>query len=339
MNLKNKTVLITGATGLIGSNLVIKLMHIGGIKVIANARNEEKLKELFKEYIDNPLFSIYINDISVPFNFSETIDLIYHAASPQENKIINDYPLDVIFPNIFGTKNCLDFILKQEKELGIKARLILFSSVTIYKNITDQEISVEESDTEITDKIENNSACYSQSKRMIEVIANSYFKQFSVDIISARLSTVYGHSVFKTETAFFDFIKLAITGKDISINNPLIPKRDNIYIEDALNALIILAEKGKSGEAYNISSNNELGNYASIVDIADLIVNITNKYRRKNNLNEIKLIVPKTNSNDVKPGLIMNNKKLKSLGWNLLYSLETGLSETIETNINFMDHK
>jgi nucleoside-diphosphate-sugar epimerase len=332
---KNKTILVTGATGLIGSNLVKRLMKTSEIRVIANARNEQKLKELFSEYLNNPFFIIYAHDISIPFSFSEKIDLIYHAASPQENKIINNQPLDVIFPNIFGTKNCLDFILKQERELGIKCRMILFSSVTVYKNITNKEITVKESDTEITDKIENNSACYSQSKRMIEVIANGYFKQFGVDIVSARLSTVYGDSEFKTETAFFDFIKLATAGENISINNPLIPKRDNIYIEDALNALLILAEKGEKGDVYNVSSNKELENYASICDIAESIVNITNQYRRKSNLNEIKLIIPKTNSKNIGSSLILDNTKLKSLGWELLYSLEKGLTKTIEANINF----
>ena len=329
----SKTILVTGATGLIGSNLVIKLMKMGGIKVIANARNEEKLKELFFEYINNPLFSIYAYDISIPFNFFEKIDIIYHAASPQENKIINNKPLDVIFPNIFGTKNCLDFLLNQEKEVGLKGRLILFSSVTIYSNNTTNDLIVKESDTAVTDKIENNSAAYSQSKRMIEVIANGYKKQFNTDVVTARLSTVYGNSMFKTETAFFDFVKKVSNGEDLTVNNPLVPRRDNIYIDDALEALLILAEKGISGDVYNISSNNELGNFASVYEIAEQIVKITNEFRIMKQHHAIKLNAPLVDFAKRSPGVILDNSKLRLLGWNLKTSLYEGLKTTIMQNI------
>lgn len=328
------TILVTGATGLIGSNLVHKLMEIGGIKVIANGRSQDKLQTIFEDYIDSPLFSTYAHDVSSPFELPNyNIDYIFHAASPLENKIIKNEPLNVINPNIFGTINCLNFLLNQYQNIGLKGRLILFSSVTVYANYSNENLIVKETDTNVTDKIENISASYSQSKRMSEVIANAYKKQYNSDIVSARLSTVYGDSKFKPETAFFEFIKNAISGEDISVNNPLVAKRDNIYVDDVINALLVLAEKGDSGDVYNVSSNNELGNFASVYDIAKAIVDITNQFRKSKNLNDIKLISPSRDLTKITPGLILDNSKLKTLGWNLKTSLSDGLYKTIMKNI------
>lgn len=331
---KNKTILVTGATGLIGSNLVKRLMEIEGIKVIASSRSYDKLQALFSDYLENPLFSIYTHDVSDAFDLEEfPLDIIFHAASPQENKIIRDTPVDVINPNIFGTINCLELLKKQEKKSGVKGRLVLFSSVTVYANDSKLDKVVNELETSVTDKLENDSAPYSQSKRISEVIANAYKKQFDCDTVIARLSTVYGDSKFKTETAFFDFIQKAVSGEDLSVNNPLVPRRDNIYIDDALDALLIIAEKGISGEPYNVSSNNQLGNFASVYEIAKNIVNITNEFRVEKNLDLIKFNTIPSDLLKRNPGLILDNSKLQLLGWNLKTSLLDGLRKTIIKNL------
>jgi len=333
----NKRVLVTGATGLIGSNLVNKLMTIKGVKVIASSRSYDKLKNLFSGYLKNPLFSIYPHDVSDSFDLEEfPIDIIFHAASPQENKIIRDTPVDVINPNIFGTINCLELLKKQEKKSGVKGRLVLFSSVTIYANDSKLDKVVNETDTSVTDKLENDSAPYSQSKRISEVIANAYKKQFDSDTVIARISTVYGDSKFKTETAFFDFIQKAIYGQNLSINNPLVPRRDNIYIDDALDALLIIAERGISGDSYNVSSNKQLGNFASVYEIAKNIVDITNEFRVEKNLDLIKFNTIPSDLSKRNPGLILDNSKLQLLGWNLKISLLDGLRKTIIKNLEVM---
>ena len=134
----------------------------------------------------------------------------------------------------------------------------------LFRSNTENDIIVNESDTQITDYLSSPNACYSQSKCMIEVIVQSYKKQYDLDIVISRFSTVYGSTKSIPDTAFYEFIKKAVSGKDILINNSSMPRRDNIYIDDAVNAIMIICEKGESGEVYNVSSNGEKRNYLAV---------------------------------------------------------------------------
>ena len=204
---ENKTVLITGATGLIGSHIVDRLMELDNVRVIALSRNEEKLEIGFSKYLNDPRFRIIVGNIQENLEIDEKVDYIFHAASPMESKVIKNKPLDVINPNILGTINCLELLRKQKEEKGISGRMILFSSVTVYGNVTNNDIVVSEENTNVTEKLENLSAPYSQSKRMAEVIALAYYRQLEIDVVICRFSTVYGYTRFIPDTAFFEFIK------------------------------------------------------------------------------------------------------------------------------------
>lgn len=327
-----KTVLITGATGLIGSHIVDKFMSMKDVNVIALGRSAGKIENGFAEYLSSNMFNYIEQDISKPLNIPNvTIDYIFHAAGPMENKIIVNTPLDVINPNIYGTQNCLEYLRKQEIEKKVKGRIVIFSSVTIYGNISNDDIVVNEVDTAVTEKLDTTGEPYSQSKRISEVIARAYHRQYGTDIIIARFATVYGDTRFLPDTAFFEFIRKATSGKDIVINSSGAKRRDNIYIDDVISALICLIEKGKSGEAYNISSNGELGNFAAIDEIAKVVVEIANKKVNVNRAKKSELYYKTAMSANREPGVILDNDKIKALGWSLDTDLETGVQLTIES--------
>ena len=321
-----KTVLVTGATGLIGSHIVDILMSTQKVKVIALGRSEAKLKNGFSEYLDNENFQVVAQDIMQELQLQEKIDYIFHAAGPMEGKIIQNYPMDVINPNITGTMNCLDYLKKQELELGVKGRLILFSSVTVYGNNTELDLSVNESETRVTENLESRSAPYSQSKRMSEVIALAYCRQFGVDVVIGRFSTVYGSTRFIPETAFFEFISKAINREDITLNCAGLPRRDNIYVDDAVNAVLLIGAKGNCGEAYNISSNGDMGNYVSVDEIAQVIARVSNELYIENS---ISVKFKEESNGERKPGLKLDNTKIKALGWDVTVSIEEGCKRTI----------
>lgn len=323
----NRTVLITGATGLIGSHIVDVLMAQEDVRVIALSRSESKLKSGFSEYLNHPNFIIAAKDVAEPFDFKEQIDFIFHAAGPMEGKVIKNRPMDVIYPNLTGTVNCLELLRKQENETGIKGRMILFSSVTVYGNNTNIDLTVQEKDTQITEELESGSAPYSQSKRMSEVMTYAFCRQFGVDAVIGRFSTVYGNTRFIPDTAFFEFIKKGINSENITLNSSGLPRRDNIYIDDAVNGILTIGAKGTTGEAYNISSNGELGNYASVDEIAQVIAQTANL---RNSEKTVEVNFKSDITGNRKPGIKLDNTKLKDLGWTLTVSLQEGIENTMK---------
>lgn len=323
-----KSVLITGATGLIGSHVTDEFMKMGDVRVFALGRSETKLKKGFSEYLSNPNFRIIAQNISEEIDSSiGNIDYVFHAASPMEGKIISNTPVDVIIPNLTGTINCLEFLRKQKECRGTSGKLILFSSVTVYRNNANEDIIVNETETGVSDFIESVSAPYSQSKRMSEVIARAYHKQFEIDMVIARLSTVYGDVRFVPDTAFYEFIGKALRRENIVMNSSCAPRRDNIFVDDAVSGLLCIAEKGISGETYNISSNGEGGNYAAVDEIAMLVAKLSNR----ENSNEISVQYKEESSEQRKPGLRLDNAKLKSLGWQVTTTLSDGIIKTLNS--------
>lgn len=320
-----KTVLVTGATGLIGSNIIDRFMSMGNVKVIALARNKEKLEKGFPDYIGNKNFITVVQDICIPLNLSKDIkvDYIFHAAGAMTGEVINNRPLEVIDANLIGTRNCLD-LLQEQKEGGHVGRLVLFSSVTIYGNNSNNDRTVTEKDTDIAGTLDVPYAAYAETKRMSEVLALSYCRQHDIDVVIARLSTVYGYTRFTPNTAFYEFIKKSLNNEDIVLRSSSLPRRDNIYIDDAIDGLLLICQKGVKGEAYNISSNGDLGNFAAVDEIAEAVAKAANELYGKN----VKVMYENHSIKERGAGVKLDNGKLKKLEFKSAFSLRKGIEKT-----------
>jgi len=268
-------------------------------------------------------------DVGEPFDImsvsqnkkKEAIDVVFHAASPTARDTIRDYPIEVIKPNVFGTKYILDGLVDQQKATGVKGRAVIFSSMAVYGLNPPADIVVSESDVMYFDSLEHRNASYAESKRMVELIAQAYVKQFGIDAVIVRPSGIYGNIMYPPETAFYEFIGKAISRQDIQIEANDIPKRDNIYIDDTISALLVILQHGKSGETYNISSGGDLKNYAALDEIAGMIANISNEIFA----DKITMSYKSPANVPRKPGIFIKNDKLKALGWEVKTSLADGI--------------
>lgn len=183
-----------------------------------------------------------------------------------------------------------------------------------------------EENTSVADCIDAPNAPYSESKRMIEVVANAYHKQYQVDVLIARFSYVYGYSKNAAKTAFYEFINKALSGENIVMNKSGLSRRDNIYVEDAVGGLLHLCEQGVSGDVFNVSSNGDMGNYAAVDEMAQIIAINANKLRCDARV----MVEFKKESHERKEGLRLSNEKIKSTGWAISTSIEEGIYKTMK---------
>jgi nucleoside-diphosphate-sugar epimerase len=309
-NLQNKTVLVTGATGLIPSYIVHLLMSIENVRVIALSRSEEKLKQKFSMYVENKNFKYLAYDISIPtdlnklFSAGTQVDIIFHGAGNTDNVGQKDM-VNTISVNTQGTKNCLNFLQAQGNGIFIP-----FSSVTIYGLCSNIRIS--ETDYGYTD-LQANDAPYVQSKRISEVYCYAYNKQFNVDVRIPRISWAIGPEMIRENGMRSDFLYNLIDGKAMVIKSDGKRVLPFCYVGDIITALFYILFYGKQGEAYNIVADD--GNL-SVRQFAEIHESISSE--------QTKLII-KNEYNDGKPGIMIDNSKLSSIGWKSKVTIADGL--------------
>lgn len=186
--LKNKSVLITGASGLIGSFLIDVLMRKNiselNCKIYALGRNVDKAKNRFEKYWTSPCFEFVSHDINEPLELNNVnkIDYVVHLASNTHPVAYATDPIGTVTANIIGTNNLLKFAAEHSAE-----RFAFASSNEIYgENRGDVELF----DESYCGYINSNTlrAGYPESKRCGEALCQAYKKQKNLDVVIPRFT-------------------------------------------------------------------------------------------------------------------------------------------------------
>lgn len=323
--LRDKTFLITGATGLIGKFLIDVIMYKNdtdnlNCKIIALGRNESKAKERFANCFNSNLFKFYETDINETITIEEEkLDYILHAASSTHPLQYSNYPISTITANVIGTKNILDLAVK------VNASRVLFaSSVEIYG---ENRGDVEAFDESYLGYINCNTlrAGYPESKRTGEALCQAYIKEKGLDIVIPRLSRIFGPTILSTDSkALSQFINKAVNDEDIVLKSEGNQYFSYTYVGDAVTALLYTLFYGINGEAYNVSDTTY---DITLKDLASTIAKQVGK--------EVIFDLP---SEEERKGYstatkaIMVSDKIKKLGW----TVEESLDKTLITTINIL---
>ena len=250
---KNSTILVTGATGLIGSQTIISLLYANeiyntNIKILALVRNKNKAEAKFKD-IKTDNLKFVIQDITTPIDIGY-VDFVIHTANGTASKGFVETPVETIDTIVSGTKNILNYAQKQK----IKS-LVYLSSMEVYGNIgLDRTEPLKEIDLGYMDtmKVRNS---YSLGKRLAENMCYSYFTEYSVPVKVARLSQTIGSSIdYNDNRVFMQFTRNVIEKQNIVLHTAGAPIRSYCYTTDAVVAILLMLEKGKNGEVYNIAN-------------------------------------------------------------------------------------
>lgn len=317
--LNGKSLHITGATGLIGTQLIDALIRWnkkgGNIKVIAASRNKEKLVEKFGEYSSNEQFFFIEQDALQPFPDELKADFIIPLASNTHPLAYSKYPVETMYINLKGAEHALELARK------CNATVLYPSTVEVYGNARSNDVFVE--DYTGTLNLSNSRSCYTESKRSCEALCQSYIAEYGVKAKIARLSRVFGPTVKTTDTkASSQFIQKAIEGKDIVLKSEGNQYFSYTYVADAVSALLYIMLKGAVGEAYNIaneSCNVHLKDFAqTCADAAgtNVIYDLPSETERK--------------GYSVATTAILDNAKLKAIGWKPMYTFKDAVRRTIK---------
>lgn len=317
---RNKTFLISGATGAIARYFVYTLLELNRkyadiqCRVIALCRNREKAEELFKDYIDSDLFFL-IQSVEQRIIYEGKIDYIIHAASNSATRLFYSNPVETSCANIIGTVNLLE--LAREK----KAEGFLFlSSGAIYGDDSQALSDVREDEYYVIDSLEIGN-CYALSKKMAENLCVSYYSEFGVPAKIVRIAHTYGPGIdLEDGHVYSDFVKAILNKENIVIHGSGMQKRAFCYITDAMKAFFLILFSGQNGEAYNMINNSQ---FISIKDLAERL------FRGMDIKRDI--LVKGKEEEDCSDQVALSSEKLEKLGWKPCVDVVEGFSRTVES--------
>ncbi len=313
-----RTVLVTGATGLIGSSIVEQLLAAGDTEVYAAGRDENHAHSRFSSEWESPLFHFVKYDVRTPLDSDIHFDYIVHCASGACPAAFASDPVGVMMANIDG----LRLLLEYGRAHGMR-RLVYVSSGEVYGEPTAKGADTvwKEDESGYVDPMSPRS-CYPSAKRASETLCAAYAAQYGTDVVVARPCHTYGPDFSPRDNrAFVQFLLKATAGEDIVLKSRGEQFRSWLYVEDCARGILTIMEKGKSGEAYNVADETQC---VSIRNYAQAIADICG----------VRLTFDIPSADEAKgysrvSRTVYDTTKLRSLGWKPQYTLATGLAATI----------
>ena len=321
--LKNKSVFITGANGLIGHFIIDVLMYLNeteeyNITVIANSRSKEKLEKEFSDYLANKKFKYYLGDINNAINYNEQVDYIINCASNTHPLQYSTDPIGTIVTNITGTSNVFNFAYNCQAK-----KVIFLSSVEIYGENTNNIERFKENEMGYID-CNTLRAGYNEAKRCGEALCQAYIESKKLDISIIRLPRIYGPTAKKDDTKVMSqFINKAINKENIVLKSEGNQYFSYLYVADAVSGILTVLIAGKCGEAYN------LGNIESDIKLKDLAKTIADISGTKV-IFELPNDVEKKGYSKATIARLDYSKIYSELDWKPRYSIYNGIKRTID---------
>ena len=314
--LSDCNILVTGATGLIGSCLVETLMMNPNrnYHVYASGRNEERARLRFKEFADNAALHFVKYDVMQPLQSDVNFDYIIHAASNANPKFYATQPVEVMKANFDGVAHLMDYGM----EHGMK-RFLYVSSGEVYGE-GDGRVFTEDYSGYV-DCVKPRS-CYPSSKRAAETLCVSYAAEYGADVVIARPCHTYGpHFTEQDNRVYAQFIRNVLRGEDIVMKSTGEQFRSWCYVVDCVSALLHILLKGTNGGAYNIA---DAESNISIRELAETIATIGGR--------KVVIDIPdadeKRGYNPVTKS-VFSTEKLELLGWQPHNTILEGFKKTI----------
>jgi nucleoside-diphosphate-sugar epimerase len=313
------TITVTGAAGFIGSHLVERLLKAGHTVIaVDNFSRGAKENLSFSPKLKKNL-KVITKDLRLEAGMEEVFEqaeVVYNLAALNTGVDYDQGRTQIMFE---------ENMLLQMMPLRVAAKIpsvktfIQVSSASVYSRKAMDEV-VPTPETENTDNPEVSKLGYALAKKMGERLAYWYSENSKLKTVSARFINVYGERDHFDDLGHFVpmMIRKILQAKDtVSVFGSGNQKRSFMYVADAVSGLMCLAEKGKSGESYNIDGNQEY----SVREVVELILA---------NLDKKINIFYDLSKPEGSQRRMLDSRKIEALGWRATTQFEDGLAKTIQ---------
>ncbi|RAU04507.1 sugar dehydratase [Bacillus pumilus] len=304
---------MTGCTGLLGSYLVKELIDQGA-NVTGLVRDQVPRSNLYQgsQFEKMNVVQGALEDMhTIERALGEyEIDTVFHLAAQAIVGVANRHPVSTFEANILGTWNVLEACRRQP----LIKRVIVASSDKAYG---DQEQLPYDEDMPL-----NGKHPYDVSKSCADLISHTYYNTYGLPVCITRCGNLYGGGDLNFNRIIPQTIQLVLEGEAPEIRSDGTFIRDYFYIEDAVKAYLLLAEKmeekGLAGEAFNFSNEIQL----TVLELVDKILKAMGSELKPRILNQ--------GTHEIKHQYLSAEKARKLLDWKPDYSIDEGLEKTIE---------
>jgi CDP-glucose 4,6-dehydratase len=317
---RDRSVLVTGCTGLLGNWLVAELLERGAL-VTGLVRDLVPQSRLYagEWYRQINIVRGCVEDLpTVERTINEyEVDTVFHLAAQTIVGVANREPLATFETNIKGTWN----ILEACRRVGGVSRIVIASSDKAYG---DQLVLPYSETTPLQGEHP-----YDVSKSCADLISRAYYVSYGLPVCITRCGNFYGGGDLNFNRIVPSTIRAALREKPVVIRSDGTFIRDYFYAKDGVLAYLHLAEqmdrKEVLGEAFNFSNELQI----SVRDMVERILKLMGK-------SHLEPVVLNRANNEIKHQYLSADKARKMLGWESKYPLEEGLKETIEWYQNFL---
>ena len=320
--LEGKSVLITGAAGLICSSVVDIFIqynetHDNPIQILAAGRWLDEMTDRFGFQCEKPYFSYIPYDAAKNDNkLSVKADYIIHGASNAFPSMIVKEPVETMLSNITGVMELLDYARENGTE-----RILYISSSEVYGR-KDNNNPFKEDEYGFID-ILNPRNSYSVGKRAAETMCASYADEYGVESVIIRPGHIYGPTASPFDNRVSSaFAYAAARGESLKLKSDGSQIRSYCYCLDCASAILKVLLSGENIHAYNISN-------------PDSIISITEMSRILARAGKVELQYQEATEEDKKgfnpmSNSSLNSESLQNLGWKGQFDAETGFSHTVQ---------
>src|SRR5437667_7970130 len=304
------TAIVTGGAGFLGSHLCDSLLAQGYRVICVDNLDTGSLQNL--EHVRDERFAFVNHDLTEPFFIDESIDVVYHLASPASPIDYLRLPLHTLKVGSYGTHNALG--LAKFK----RARFLLASTSEVYGDpkVHPQPETYWGNVNPIGPR-----GVYDEAKRYAEALTMAYLRQQGVDTCIARIFNTFGPKMRPADgRAIPTFLQQALTDRPLTVFGDGSQTRSFCYVDDLIRGLVLLAESGVH-EPVNVGNPDEM----SLLDMAKLVIELTES-RSEIVFEALPVDDPQVRQPDI-------TRARDLLGWEPEVDLREGLKRTIDAAV------